>query len=171
MRVLLIGHLRGTATLSGLRFWSEEILPAAWPSMEWRIVGGFDLPPDLEWIKPHVTLVGHVVPPDHEFQHADVVLVPTPIPLGIRVRILTAMKFGCCIVAHTANAQGIPELRDGFNCRLGDGPEIVAALQDFARWPRIRAVYGENAQRTHERYFSLETAGRAFVERVEAAMS
>lgn len=47
-------------------------------------------------------------------------IVPTNIPLGIRVRVVTAWSFGCPIVAHRANAAGIPEMQDGENALLAD---------------------------------------------------
>ena len=60
-----------------------------------------------------------------QYEDSDLLLVPTPITLGIRVRILTAMMYGKLIVAHTSNKQGIPELINQQNCLLGrSGKEL-----------------------------------------------
>ena len=177
-KIMHIGHLRGTATLSGVELIAMEILPrlkAALPldSFEIHLVGGYfeTLPEDLKarLIDPAVKVRGQISPSDEEFLSSHIVLVPTPIELGIRVRIITAFSFGSCIVAHTANRAGIPELESGRNCLLGgDGKSLadhcVALLSD----PGRRASLEEGARRTYDDAFSLGTAGAAIAERLAA---
>jgi glycosyltransferase involved in cell wall biosynthesis len=113
-------------------------------------------------------MVGQVEPATEEFLRCDVLLVPTPIRLGIRVRILTGFATGSCIVAHTANSLGIPELIDGKNALLGStGPQLAAAVLRASADSALRAQLRREARRTYEQCFSLETAGRLIVDELE----
>jgi glycosyltransferase involved in cell wall biosynthesis len=174
-RLLLLGHLKGIATLSGLDLFARSALPrlerALGPDgFQVDVVGGFDPPPELReaLARPSISWCGQIEPADEKILAADVLVVPTPIRLGIRVRILTGLAFGSCIVTHEANAAGIPELRHGVNALLAaDGPgladSILLALGDAATRARLQ----EGARATYDAAFSLHTAGRAIVERLE----
>jgi glycosyltransferase involved in cell wall biosynthesis len=109
-----------------------------------------------------------VVPADPEFLAADLMIVPTNIPLGIRVRVVTAWSFGCPIVAHRANAAGIPEMQDGVNALLADtdvelADAVSRALGDEALLRRL----SEGGRRTFEKWFSESAAGQAIVDEME----
>ena len=99
-------------------------------NFEVHIVGGFfeTLPVKLKLslTKSNIFIKGQVNPINDEINSADIFLVPTPIELGIRVRIITGFSFGSLIVAHTANKAGIPELEHGHNCLLSDNPKGLA---------------------------------------------
>jgi glycosyltransferase involved in cell wall biosynthesis len=174
-RILMIGHLRGIATISGLAVFVESMLPALSDRLgadgfEVRVVGGYDPPERLrsQLQHPAVTLTGHVEPPDDEFLSADLVLVPTPIKTGPRSRIITAMSFGCCVVAHRANALGIPELIHGHNALLADdGPGLVDAVLAGLGDPGLRTRLGRNGRRTYETTFTPEKAGARIVSALE----
>jgi glycosyltransferase involved in cell wall biosynthesis len=173
-RLLLVGHLRGTATLDGLRVF-RKMLPHLRRELgeggfHARIVGGYDLPAELRPLlsEPEVELAGFVNDVDSEFAAADVLLVPASVRLGVRVRILTGFAHGSCVVAHEANAEGIPELAHGENALLGNGPRTLAlqvarALDDRELARRLRA----GARATYERFFTPELAGAALAEPLE----
>jgi glycosyltransferase involved in cell wall biosynthesis len=173
-RLLLVGHLRGTATLDGLRVF-QAMLPyleaALGPDgFEARIVGGYEPPPELQPLLEHpaVRVVGFVDDVDAEFRAADVLVVPVSIRLGVRVRVLTGFAHGSCIVAHEANAYGIPELAHGQNALLGSSPKrladhVVSALQA----PELAACLRRSARETHERFFAPRVAGAALAETLE----
>lgn len=177
-RILLIGHLRGTATLAGLRLFAAETLPRLHElfdagSFEVHVVGGFvdSLPDDLrsQLIRGGVEFRGQIDPADEEFFRSDVVLVPTPITLGIRVRILVALAHDCVVIAHTANGAGIPELAHNSNCLLArDGLELAEMCRKVFVSPLLAEKLSKGGRRTFESYFSVETAGakiaRALVE-------
>jgi glycosyltransferase involved in cell wall biosynthesis len=111
-----------------------------------------------------VSFLGHTDDPSEELRAADVLLVPTSIPLGIRVRILTGLAHGSVIVSHTANALGIPELEHDANALLGGGPsELVAALAR-TRDPELGRRLGHAARRTYEDAFAPPVAARAIEE-------
>ena len=174
-KILMIGHLKGTATLSGLYLFAEEILPLLEERLgpggfEVHVVGDYALPPDLARLlaKPSVRLRGHVEPADQEFLSSDVLLVPTPIELGCRVRILVGWSFGCCVVAHEANAHGIPEMVHEKNALvasdgqgLADG--IIRALRDSSTRRRL----GVNGRRTYEQEFAPSVAGARIAAELE----
>ena len=77
---------------------------------EVRIAGAYDPPDHLRdaLTRPSVTFLGHVEEADVEFALADALIVPTTIPLGTRVRIISAWSLLCPVVTHEANAAGIP---------------------------------------------------------------
>lgn len=167
--ILHIGHLRGTSTIAGLRLLAKEILPALTEEFgpdgfRLRIVGGYAPPPDIARMldQPAVELVGHVEPGDVEFLRADAIIVPTPVRLGIRVRIVTAWSFGTPVVAHVANTAGIPEMRQGENAMLGTtGRELAKALINVLQDPRSRRDIGRQGRATYERWFQPDRAVRA----------
>jgi glycosyltransferase involved in cell wall biosynthesis len=167
-RILLIGHLRGTSTQDGLDFFLEDVLPLLERRLggdfEIRLAGGFEPPPDLRarLEGSPITLLGHLPDPDAEFDTADCIVVPTTIPLGARVRIVTALSFGCPLVVHAANARGIPELSHEENALVGDDARSLAdgiarAVEDA----ELRRRLSSEGRATYERCFALPVAGQA----------
>ena len=173
-RLLLVGHLQGTATLDGLRVFRAMLphLEAALgrDGFEARIVGGYEPPVELQPLLEHpaVRFVGFVDEVDEEFRAADVLLVPVSIRLGVRVRLLTGFAHGCCIVAHEANAYGIPELEHGQNALLGSSPKALAGhVVSALREPELAAHLRRGARETYERFFTPALAGAALAETLE----
>jgi glycosyltransferase involved in cell wall biosynthesis len=151
-RLLLIGHLRGIATLDGL-----SVFKAMLPRLESalgvngfnaRIVGGYDLPRELESLGRHpaVTLLGHVDDVDREFREADVLVVPV--------------------------SAGIPELIHDDNALLAASPpglarQVIRVLEDRELNARLR----EAARTTYEQHFTPDVAGGAIADLVESLRS
>ncbi len=177
LKILHIGHLQGIATLSGIELLANEVLPylekyLSKGSFECHIVGGHyeSIPHNLKkgLEKPSVVVRGQVTPADREFQTSHIILVPTPIELGIRVRIITALSHGSCVITHVANTKGIPELKHDENSLIGrTGEELGRLCIEIANDPSRRERIEKNARRTYEDCFSLETAGRAIVRGLE----
>lgn len=174
-RILMIGHLRGIATISGLKVFAESILPVLTRELgpdgfEVHVVGGYD-PPAVAgnaFEHPAVVRRGQIEPPDDEFLAADVLLVPTPLRTGPRSRIITGMTFGTCVVAHEANRLGIPELRDGENAFLApDGPGLARATLDALADPDARTRVARKARRLYETTFDPSIAGARIVHELE----
>jgi glycosyltransferase involved in cell wall biosynthesis len=174
-RILLIGHLRGTSTLDGLALFAADVLPRLPDDVEVRIAGGWAPPPELAraLTRPNVVFLGHLARPDDEFRSAAALVVPTAVPLGARVRILSAFSFGCPVVAHSSNALGIPELADGENSLLGQtGAELAAAALRLVESRELRSRVGAGGRDAYERWFSPPVAARRIEERlVELATS
>jgi glycosyltransferase involved in cell wall biosynthesis len=171
-KIMHIGHLQGIATLAGVEMLVRDILPRLRTrlppdSFEVHLVGGFfeTMPAELQAAlraDSAVRIRGQVTPADDEFLSSDILLVPTPIELGIRVRIITGFSFGSCIVAHEANRKGIPELEDGVNALVGgDGASLADACARVYADPALKAALGRKARETYEAAFSLEAAGGA----------
>ena len=173
-RLLLVGHLQGTATLDGLRVF-EAMLPHLERALgrdgfEVRVVGGYDAPPEVQPLlgHPSVVLAGFVEDVDAEFNAADVLVVPVSIPLGVRVRVLTGFAHGCCIVTHEANAQGIPELAHGQNALLGSSaPDLAGLVVSALREPELAERLRHGARETYERFFTPAVTGAALAETLE----
>jgi hypothetical protein len=174
-RILMIGHLRGIATISGLQVFAESVLPALTHELgpngfEVHVVGGYDPPRVAGDIFDHPSVVrrGQVEPPDDEFLEADILLVPTPLTTGPRSRIITGMTFGSCVVAHEANRLGIPELVHGHNALLAaDGPALADATIAALRDPVTRARTGRAARALYESTFTPPIAGARIVRELE----
>lgn len=167
-KTILLGpsNLEATSTRHGLMLFATEILPVLERELGpdgfcVRVVGEGKPPPELARLLPrsNIVLTGRIEPPDDEFRTCAVQLVPTPFVLGIRVRIVTGMAFGCCIVAHRSEAANIPELADGLNCFLADtGAALAKKIVAAIRQPALREEIGRNARRDYESQFAPSVA-------------
>ncbi len=105
------------------------------------------------WIKQ----IGFVDEIQNEFLSSAIILVPTPIPLGFRVRIAEAFSYGCFVIAHKNNALGMPELINGENVILADsGQEFTRAIKLYLETQIYDVLLAEQARKTfEEKYDSL----------------
>lgn len=158
-RISLIGNVSAIATLAGLDYFVYRLLPILDElikevAFEVHIIGGGKLRADLERalkIREWIKLRGWVENINIEFDESDVVLVPTPIPLGFRTRISEAFSHACCVVAHTANSLGMPELDDKRNILLGETPkEISSHILHCLKDLEYRTKLGRAARKTYE---------------------
>jgi len=173
-KILLLGHLKGIVAVTGMALFAEVILPIlsreiGEDNLEVSIVGSYfdDLPNKLrkKLMSNCVKVKGHLEVIDEEFFSSDVFLVPTPIRLGIRVRIITAMSYGSLIVAHAANKSGIPELEDGENCLLSSsGEELAQKIIDCYNNKYNISKIRTNARATFEKYFEASRATAVIVD-------
>lgn len=156
-KISLIGNVNGIATLAGLDLFARQVLPEMEnrlrDSGEVHVIGGGRLPTYLAKMLDHpfVKIRGFVEDIQAEFRSSDVFLVPTPIDLGFRTRIAEAFSFGCCVVAHEANALGMPELRDQDNALLAStGRGLAEAVLRCLRSVELRERLGKSARATFE---------------------
>jgi len=176
LRILLLGHLRGIVTLNGLSVFGEAL-----PVLDRElgpdgfvvdVVGGYEPPQGFESVLHHpaVRRHGHAEDADAWLKSTDVLVVPTSIPLGVRVRIITAFSAGTPVVTHTANALGIPELEDRVNALVRRSPaEIAAGIVEIARDPALSERLRRGARATYERCFQPSVAAQAIVDRLDEA--
>jgi glycosyltransferase involved in cell wall biosynthesis len=179
-RILMIGHLHSTSNRSGLPIFFHELLPSLeriWhpDRFEIHIVGRNEsMPKRFDSWRDHPSLKfrGPVFPAHDEFLRSDILLVTVPARTGSRVRILNGFSYGCCVVAHTANALGIPELKHDENALLadtGDGlaRQIVRAAEDS----QLRRRLGRNARTTYEQFYTERAGGEQYMRYIERALT
>jgi hypothetical protein len=174
-RILLIGHLAGIASISGITFFVKKVLPILERKLksekvEIHVVGDYSKNPGFaaQLRHPMVRLRGYVEDVNREFLSSDVLLVPTPINLGTRTRIIEGFSYGCCVVAHEANALGIPQMVHGKNALLaGNGEELADAVICALTDHDLRGRLQSNARRTYEESFSIESAGARLTAEME----
>lgn len=175
-RVLLIGNLNSNATLPGLRLFAFTILPAldrllGQDGFQVHIVGGGRLPADIEHQLGHpaVKLRGYVDDVQPEFLACDVLLVPTDSDLGFRTRIAEGMSFGCCVVAHTSNALGMPELQHRKNALLDrEGGGLARMVAECLRDGQLRRELGRNARETFSEHLDGKRVCNTMIDRLES---
>ena len=175
-KILMIGHLSSTSNRSGLPIFFEEILPTferEWGlgNFEVHIVGRNDtMPHRFDRFRDHPALIfrGPIYPADYEFQSCNVLLVPIPAPTGSRVRILNGFSFGCCVVAHSMNQLGIPELGHEENCLLATrGRDIARQTMRAAGDKALRRRLAENGHKIYENFYSKGFGGEQYLELIE----
>lgn len=168
LRLGLIGHLNGTATLQGLSEFQRSLLPriaelVSSGSISLKIAGGYieavpvELRESLE--KSGALFVGQVWPPEDFFSDIDLLLVPTSIPLGIRVRILTAQTLGIPVLAHESAKLGIPELANSENSYLYETAHDFASKISELMSPSVRHSVAKAGFLTVLKDFSVERGG------------
>ena len=174
-RVLVIGDLATTSTSSGLRAVAHAVLPRlvdefGEDGFELRLVGGGAPPNDIAPAlrEPSARYAGRRVPAASELLAGDGMIVPANLPLGIRVRIVTAWSFGCPVVAHRANASGIPEMRHGDNSLLAEtDAQLAEAVVRVLTDQPLRSGLSAGGRGTFERSFSESVAGQQIVKEME----
>lgn len=181
VRIIMVGSPRGIATLSGYPVLVDKVLPSleklfGVEGFEIHIIGVFEgLPASLEkkirkW--PQVIIRGYVEDISSEFENADIVLVTTPINLGFRTRIAEAFSYGSCVVAHSANGLGMPELQHNENILLADdGYGIAQACLELARNSSLRKRLSKSARETFEKYYVASKVCDQIAELVSSSMA
>ena len=178
-RILMAGHLMGIATLSGLYFLEENILPILESKLKpgsftIHVCGKDELPKALKlrfnMYHPEVIFRGYVDDISAEFHSADIVLVPTPIDLGLRTRIVDAFAHGCLVVAHEANGAGMPEMRHGDNALTGRDPQHLVdgiSATMHATLPEKMAIR-QRARQTFVEHFEAKVSMAPVAKMLEA---
>lgn len=161
----LLGNVTGIATLSGLVDFFGRYMPFLkqteyFTQLHFNIIGGGQLNNYLntEVLKyTNVSRIGFIDKLTDIYQLNDIILVPTPIELGFRTRIVEAFSYGALVITHQANADAMPEFvhkknglaysnYQGFlNCinYLINNPEQVEVLRNNARQTFIHELKGE----------------------------
>ena len=171
VKVAMVGNTRGLATIAGLDFFVNSLLPSLTPRererFRFHVIGGGSPPaPILQRLEesPCVFVRGHVADIDAEFRTSCFVLVPTPIDLGFRTRIAESVGHGAVVVAHAANAKGMPELQHEENCLLCERPaEFREAFRRLDADADLVARLSANARRLFETHYASRVVGRAMI--------
>lgn len=168
-RFNLLGGLKGTATLAGLRWFARGVYPLVEANIraaefEVHLAGRRELPAPLLKRMPLVVERGYIDDLEDEMRRTTALLVPTPIKLGFRTRILDAFRHGVTVVAHAANACGMPELADGENSIVVTRPEDFAeGMVSLARDPDLARRLGRTAYEQFSAELSAPSVGAAIL--------
>jgi len=169
VNVLILGSLKGLASRRGYAFFLDEILPRLESRLdemeippEFRIVGHGQMPDELrDRLEANAlcNFIGFVDEVEPEFARADIMLVNVPVAHGFRTRIAEAFSYGKCVMAHAANAVGMPEIQDEVNALTATDPdEYVDKLVRAICEPELRARLGECARKHFESHISKDAA-------------
>jgi hypothetical protein len=164
LKLLVLGNLSGTANYEGFIRLARDVAPQLLSELSTgavsiRVVGGgIESVPasDLGSLRESgVEVLGYVEDLDAQFDWADCLLIPTSIPLGVRIRTIEGWSRGLPTIGHAPIALGLPEAQDSLNCLLPNESvhmaEIIRGLlRDPARLGRLQA----SAIVTFERFFS-----------------
>jgi hypothetical protein len=105
---------------------------------------------------PNIKLRGFVDDIDREMADAGIFVCvnnATRYNVG-HTRYLHAWSLGCCVIAHTAVREAMPELQHRENALLGrDGREIAEMIALSAAEPKLRYTLGSNGYETFRANF------------------
>jgi glycosyltransferase involved in cell wall biosynthesis len=170
-----MGRLSATGNTYGLHYIGQELLPrldrAIGPdAYEMHILGSGDPVPAVARVLNHPSLRmrGWVEDIDMEIESSDVFLVAnnTGRYRGAHTRFLHAWSLKASCVAHSYNAQAMPEMIHMKNALLGETPDqIVDMILQAYRQPELRQRIGEAGFETFNRCFRPPVvAGRLLAE-------
>ena len=163
---LLAGSIASTVSLTGMYFFAYEVLPNIIDDlragrMRIHVVGGGKLRQDLEFLKsvPNMKFLGFVSHEDllREYEQATALLVPTPIRLGFRTRIMDAFRYRLPTIIHTANQAGFKELEHRANTLMATtGTAFAAAMREIVSDQAFGGKISEKAYEQFRTRFSAE---------------
>jgi glycosyltransferase involved in cell wall biosynthesis len=134
-KFIMVGGIRGISTLAGLVWFARNVYPRLEPAivegkLELHLIGNGELEPSIRMRMPRVVVRGFVRDLSDEFATATALLVPTPIKLGFRTRILDGFRHSIAVIAHAANTVGMPELVNGKNALVASsGDQFAEAIR------------------------------------------
>jgi glycosyltransferase involved in cell wall biosynthesis len=167
VRILIPGSLKGVSSRLGFDFFINEVLSRLANKdikdpYQFRIVGHGKLPESIKASlekQRNVRIIGFVEDIEKEYVNADIVLVNVPVEQGFRTRIADAFSYGCCVVAHSANCAGMPEVSDGVNALTAEDPDLfVQKLIAAITKPELRKQIGDKAKETFEKQYAIKVA-------------
>lgn len=163
---VLAGAINSTVSRTGLRFLTREVLPhlddlLKAGKLTIRVIGGGTLnEPFMDVLRSTagVELTGYLTHDQLEMEYATcaAMLVPTPLPVGFRTRIVDAFRHGIPVVAHTANQAGFHDLKSGTNCYLASsGKEFAASVRMLVSEPAKGQAVAATALSEFETRYSV----------------
>jgi glycosyltransferase involved in cell wall biosynthesis len=162
-----VGNISSTVSRAGLQFLAYDALPYLRRALEEkelsiRIIGGGTSTEDYaETLKacPGIYFDGFLSADQllEQYETCAALIVPTPIPIGFRTRIVDAFRYGVPVISHIANKAGFAELKNGQNCLLAsNGKEFSDAMLSVARNQAIAERVAANAlAEFHQSYSAL----------------
>ena len=162
-----IGILEGTANRYGLAYLAEQVVPRLgnlMPNKSWtaHILGSGRLSPKTAKTlsySPNVMVRGFVDDIDREMSESGIFVCVnngTRYNVG-HTRYLHAWSLGCCVIAHTAVREAMPELVHDQNALLGNsGEEIAILIARAAADRKLRQRIGAEGYQTFRQHFTAD---------------
>jgi len=161
-----VGHMQGTVTMDSINNLVFNISPMLKKKYKGEIkiflIGKFFDRLPINIIKEINQLgifenIGHVRPINKILSKCHAILVCNEINLGVRVRILTAMAEGVPVITHSSNTLGIPELKNNYNCLIGNNSkQLLNACDIIFKNIYIANIIAKNAYTTYKKLFSIQ---------------
>ena len=175
---LLLGNLNTLQTRYGLEFFQRRVWPQ-WrrsPLVERsavRIVGAGRLPARLHFeSEPGLEFVGFVDDLAAEWERATAMLVPIPVELGFRTRLVEAWARAVPVITDASTAAGLPTLEPNRNCLVASfGQEWVEAALRLLDDPGLAASVGEGGRESFLHQYLADSAGERFGRLSEMAVA
>ncbi len=168
-----VGHMQGTVTMDSVNNLVFNIAPILKKKYKGKIkilfIGKFYdlLPINIKKKINHLGIfenIGHVRPINKILSKCHAILVCNEINLGVRVRILTAMAEGVPIITHSSNTLGIPELKNNYNCLIGNNSQqLLNACDIIFKNIYIANIIAKNAYTTYKKLFSIQNFKRHLI--------
>ncbi len=175
LKIGMLGNVNGIATLAGLVDFFDNYLNNIekqffFANIEINIIGGGNLREKIAKkiinynnIKRH----GYFKELKDIYYLNDIILVPTPINLGFRTRIVEAFSFGSCVITHKANSDAMPEFINNFNGFVYTNPyELNEIINKLINDKDLMKTIGINARQTYLSKLSGELVGQKMVEKL-----
>lgn len=173
--LLIMGSLKGATSRLGFEFLLEHLLPrlramrgALDRPIKVRIVGHGDMLHTLRqrlMAQPEVEFGPFASTREaigREYVNCHSVLVPIPVKVGFRTRIAEAFGYGKCVIAHSANCEGMPEVRDGVNALCAENPdELVKRIVNALTDKNLRRRVAYQARQTFLEHYSIAAMKRS----------
>lgn len=168
-----VSNMASTSTHAALILIAEDVLP----TLERELGDGFEMhiigqgkPPKqiLEKIPSGVLRIrGFVDSIEEEFDTADILLQPTPVFVGFRIRIVKGFCHSVCVITHSNDTVNMPEIKAGENALVGDtGGEIAELTLRAIRDSDLRRRIAENGRKTYEEFYIPSKAVKKILERI-----
>jgi glycosyltransferase involved in cell wall biosynthesis len=137
-----------------------ELLKQAAPQAEFHQAGNYKnfRPDKIEWLRQHFTLHGFVDDPAKLFHPGDFCLIPYQYDTGFRTKIPEVCGYGMICAGYPVSFACCPEMRDGYNCVIGETPaELAEKMARVAGDSALHARLAAGALETRRTAFSAET--------------
>lgn len=182
LKISLIGDVNGIATIYGLFFLADEILPLLNKNiklvekLEINIYGGGTIDDRLkkkfDCFSNLVHLKGYVRNLVDIYENTDVLMIPTNIPLGFRTRIIEGFYYRMPVLAHKANTVAMPEfihMVNGFEAK--NAKDFVDLIELILTDRSILNQISEKAYKDYEQSLNGEVVGKRMVDYMEQTLN
>lgn len=129
-KICFLGNMRSMQNQDAALYFANEVFPLIKrerPSAKFYIVGSLPPPNIQALVSDDIIVTGFVDKLEEFLKDACLLVAPVRVAAGIQNKVLVGMGCGIPVVMTSLISHAIPELRNGENCIISDGPEAIAA--------------------------------------------